>query len=156
VLVSPVLLAFALASYWRPLLGGSSSVWVLIVVSQASAALPLAVPPLLRSVARLRRGAREAALTLGASRLAAYLDAELPQAARALGSTALLALAIGLGEFTSTYFLYIPRFTTLPVELYLLEGARQTALVPIAGALLLLVSLLLFAGAQAGGRRLAA
>ncbi|HEV2449075.1 MAG TPA: ABC transporter permease subunit [Thermoplasmata archaeon] len=154
VLVSPVLLAFALANFWRPLIGGGNSVWFLIVVSQASAALPLAVPPLLRSLARLGRGTREAARTLGAARLSAYLDAELPQAARALGSTALLALAIGLGEFTSTYFLYLPRFTTLPVELYLLEGARLAALVPIAGALLLLVSLLVFAGAEIGGRRL--
>lgn len=153
ILVSPVLLAFALANYWRPLIGGGSSVWFLIVVSQASAALPLAVPPLLRSLARLGRGAREAARTLGAPPLAAYLDAELPQAARALGSTAFLALAVGLGEFTSTYFLYLPRFTTLPVELYLLEGARLSSLVPLAGALLLLVSLLLFAGAEAGGRR---
>ncbi|MCI4363169.1 MAG: ABC transporter permease subunit [Thermoplasmata archaeon] len=151
-LVSPVLLAFSLATFWRPLLGGANSVWVLIVVSQAIAALPLSVPPVLQALSRLTRSATEAARTLGARPLTAYLDVELPQALRGLGSAALLALAIGLGEFTATYFLYLPRFTTLPVELYLLQGARQFSLLPALGGVLLVVSLLAFVGVELGGR----
>ncbi|MCI4346191.1 MAG: ABC transporter permease subunit [Thermoplasmata archaeon] len=151
-LVSPVLLAFSLATFWRPLLGGANSVWVLIVVSQATAALPLSVPPVLQALTRLSRPATEAAATLGARPLAAYFDVELPRALRGLGSGALLALAIGLGEFTATYFLYLPRFTTLPVELYLLQGARQFSLLPAVGGLLLVVSLLAFLGVELGGR----
>jgi thiamine transport system permease protein len=151
-LISPVLLAFSLATFWRPALGGANSVWVLIVLSQAVAALPLAVPPVLQGLSRLSRGAAEAAGTLGARPSAAYLDVELPQVLRGLGSGALLGFAIGLGEFTATNFLYLPRFTTLPVELYLLEGARQTALLPSLGGLLLVVSVVAFLGVELGGR----
>jgi ABC-type Fe3+ transport system permease subunit len=76
--ISPVVLAFALASFWRPLLGGSGAVWILIVVSQATIALPFALQGLDVALASVPAAARESVQTLGAPPFVAYLEAELP------------------------------------------------------------------------------
>ncbi len=152
-LVSPVVLAFALATFWRPILGGEGSVWVLVIVSQAMLALPFALQALATPLSGLPAASREAAQTLGASRFSAFLDADLPRARDGLVTAALLAFALGLGEFTATFFLVTPRFTTLPVALYGLANARQTPVADAAAGLLLLIALAVFVALSAGGRR---
>ncbi len=152
-LVSPVVLAFSLAQFWRPLFGGAPNVWLLIVLSQAILALPFALQSLEIPLAGLTPAARESAETLGARPFSAFLDADLPRVRAGLASAALFALALGLGEFTATYFLWVPRFTTLPVALVLLNQHRLFAAEDAAVALLLLLSLAVFAALEYGGRR---
>ncbi len=152
-LVSPVVLAFALATFWRPLLGGESAVWALVIVSQAMLALPFALQTLTIPLSGLSPEARESAQTLGAPRFAAFLDADLPRARQGLLTAGLLAFALGLGEFTATFFLVTPRYTTLPVALYGLVNSRQLPLADAAAGLLLLLSLAVFLGLSFGGRR---
>jgi thiamine transport system permease protein len=153
-LISPVVLAFALAEFWRPLLGGESMVWSLIVVSQASLALPLALQSLEIPLTGLSAGEREVARTLGASGWTAFLDADLPRVRDGLVTAGMFAFALGLGEFTATYFLVTPRFTTVPVALYELSNTRYVPAVSDAAAgLLLLLSLAVFAVLVYGGRR---
>ena len=152
-LVSPVVLAFSLTEYWRPLLGGESTVWLLILVSQATLALPFSIQSLQVALARRPPGPRESARLLGAGPFRAFVDADLPAIRGALLASALFAFAIGLGEFTATYFLATPAFTTLPVLLYNLQSLRQFAAADAAAALLLLTSLAVLLGLSLGGRR---
>ncbi len=153
-LLSPVVLAFALADSWRPLLGGESGVWALIVVSQATLALPFVVQSLEIPLSGLSPAAGDAARTLGAGPWTAYLDVDLPRIRGGLATAGLFAFALGLGEFTATYFLVTPQYTTVPVALYNLSTAtRYGALSDAVAGLLLVLSLGVFAALAIGGRR---
>lgn len=153
-LISPVVLAFGLAQSWRPVLGGESMVWALILVSQTTLALPFALQSLNVAFSRVPAAFRETAETLGSRPWSAYLDTEVPQIRSGLVTAGLFAFALGLGEFTATYFLATPRFTTLTVEIYNLEGLRLAVLGEAVAGLLVLVSLVVFAAIALGGRRL--
>ena len=151
-LVSPVVLSFALALSWRGLLGGESSVAILIVVSQATLALPFALQGLSGSLRSVPAGPGEAARALGATPWQAYLDVELPAARAGVRAAALFAFALGLGEFTATNFLATPATTTLSVELYHLQSVRLFPEAQAIAGLLVLVSLATFlAIALSGG-----
>jgi thiamine transport system permease protein len=153
ILLSPVVVAYSLAAFWRPLLGGSTNVWVLIVVSQSILGLPFALQSLEIPLTSLPRSAAEAAEALGASRWGAYVDAELPRVRGGIWTAALFALALGLGEFTATYFLVTPRFTTLSVAVYGLTNDRLFPVADAAAGLLLVVSLAVYLALAVGGRR---
>lgn len=152
-LVSPVVLAFALSQFWRPLLGGSPEVWLLVLLSQAVIALPFALQSLDVSLSAVPRRHREAAQSLGAPPFTAYLEAELPLVRRAVVTAGLLTFALGLGEFTATYFLVTPAFTTLPVELYHLTALRAAGPADALAGLLVLVSLVALLLVQRGESR---
>jgi thiamine transport system permease protein len=152
-LISPIVLAFSLATFWRPLLGGESGVWALVIVSQSVLALPFALQSLAIPLAGVSPAARESAQGLGATPFGAFLDAELPRVRDGLLTAGLFAFALGLGEFTATYFLVTPRFTTLPVALYGLANSRQFPLADAAAGLLLVLSLGIFLVLSIGGRR---
>lgn len=152
-LLSPVVLAFALASFYRPLFGGTATVWVLVVVSQAILALPFALQSLEIPLASLSSAARDAARTLGATGWGAFLDADLPRVRDGLITVGLFAFAFGLGEFTATNFLVPASLTTLPVALYALTEVRLFPVADAAAGLLLLLSLAVFAAIAVGGRR---
>lgn len=152
-LLSPVVLAFSLAEFWRPLFGGESTVWALVIVSQATLALPLALQSLEIPLAGLTAGEREVARTLGATSWGAFLDADMPRVRDGLITAGLFAFALGLGEFTATYFLVTPAFTTLPVALYDLSNTRLLPVADAMAGLLLLLSLAVFAVLAVGGRR---
>jgi thiamine transport system permease protein len=154
-LVSPVVLAFALTDLWRPLLGGASTVWFLVVTSQAVLALPFALQSIEIPLAGLDRSSSEAARSLGARGWVAYLDADLPRVRSGLATAGLFAFAFGLGEFTATNFLVsgAAGFTTLPVAVYGLESARQYAAADAGAGLLLLLSVAVFLALSLGGRR---
>ena len=152
-LLSPVVLAFSLAQFWRPLFGGESTVWALVIVSQATLALPFALQSLEIPLAALGPEARDAARTLGATGWGAFLDADLPRVRNGLVTAGLFAFALGLGEFTATYFLVTPTFATLPVVLYTLANTRYFAVADAAAGLLLILSLAVFLALVLGGRR---
>jgi len=143
-LISPILLAFSLAQFWRPLLGGEAMVWILIAVSQATLALPFVMQSLEIPLFALPRAANESARTLGASSWQAFWDADMPFARSGLMVAGLFAFAIGFGEFTATNFLVTPQYTTLSVATYELQQLRFSDASDGAAALLLVVSLAIF------------
>ncbi len=156
VLLSPVVLAAALAGFWRPLvLGGSADLWLLVILSQALLAAPFALQNLEIPLAGLPPAGREAVETLGASPWGAFVDAELPRVRSGIENGLLFALALGLGEFTATYFLVSSSSSlfTLPVAVYALQQDRLYPAAEAAAALLLVLSLAIFAAIVAGGRR---
>ncbi|HEV2165710.1 MAG TPA: ABC transporter permease subunit, partial [Thermoplasmata archaeon] len=143
-LISPVVLSLGLTGFVRPALGGESAVPLLIVVSQATLALPFALQAIGLSVGATTPGPGESARALGASPWQAYLDVELPRARSGILAAGLFAFALGVGEFTATNFLASPSSTTLSVELYHLESVRLGSLAPAVAALLVLTSLAVF------------
>ncbi len=151
--LSPIVLSFALAEFWRPAFGGGPTVGVLILLAQAALALPFALPAVEVALRRLPSSLRESAEALGASPWSAYLDLELPLVRDGLVTAGLFAFALSFGEFTATYFLATPTFTTLPVELYRLEGLRLPAEAAAVAGLLVIVSLVAFVVIVRGGRR---
>ncbi len=153
VLLSPVVLAFSLSEFWGTAIGGAENVWLLIVVSQALLGLPFALQSLEVPLAALPRSVREAAQTLGAGPWGAFVDAELPRVAGGIERAALFALALGLGEFTATFFLVTPSFTTVPVAVYALETRGLVPAMGAAAALLLFMSLAVYATTVLGVRR---
>jgi len=152
-LLSPVVLAFALSSFWRPWVGTGSNIWTLVVVSQAVLALPFALQSLEIPLAGLSSAARDTARTLGATSMGAFLDADLPRVRDGLVTVGLFAFAFGLGEFTATNFLVPPQLTTLPVAVYALSEVRLFPVADAAAGLLLLLSLAVFVVITLGGRR---
>ena len=152
-LLSPVVLAFALSSFWEPFLGAGTNVWALVIVSQAILALPFALQSLEIPLAGLSSAARDTARTLGASSMGAFLDADLPRVQDGLVTVGMFAFAFGLGEFTATNFLVPPPLTTLPVALYALTEVRLFPVADAAAGLLMLLSLAVFAVIAVGGRR---
>ncbi len=151
-LISPVLLAFSLAQFWRPILGGETMVWILIAVSQATLALPFVMQSLEIPLFALPGTANESARALGASSWQAFWDADLPFASSGLLVAGLFAFAIGFGEFTATNFLVTTQYTTLSVAAYELETLRFSDASDGAAALLLLVSLAVFLAIALAGR----
>ncbi len=143
-MISPVILALGLSLAWGSSLGSDTTVWVLIVISQASVALPMALQGLNLSFRSQRASLVGAARTLGSSRLSAFSDIKLPLARPGVRAAALFALAVGLGEFAATNFLFVPQFTTLTVEMYLLPDLRMEGTSFAVGALLVVLSLGVF------------
>lgn len=154
-LFSPIVLSFALSGFYRPLIGGSGTIGLLIVLSQAALAFPFALQALEVPLRRLPARFRESAQALGAPPGQAYLDVEVPLVRTGMVTAGLFAFALSLGEFTATYFLTTSgfTFTTLPVELYRLAELRHAALANAVGGLLVLVSLAAFVLVASGGRR---
>jgi thiamine transport system permease protein len=153
VLISPVMLAFALATTWETVLGGPREVWFLIVVSQATLALPFVLQSLSTPLSGLSSAPREAARSLGAGAWTAFTDVDLPRLRSGLSVAGLFAFAFGLGEFTATYFLVTPSFTTLSVAVYRLQGVRLPGVADAAAGLLLIVSALSIGLLAWGGNR---
>jgi len=157
-LLSPVVLAFALSSVGRAVVG-TEGVWALVVGSQTVLALPFALQTLAVPLRHRPRTGREAARVLGAGPFRAYLDADVAGVRSAVGAAALFAFAISLGEFTATYFLTsvsAARFATLPVLLYELQspGVRAFAAADALAAVLVVLSVVVLAVVGWGGRRL--
>ena len=119
VVLSPVVLSFALATSYRPLFGGESTVWVLILLSQATLALPFALQSLFVPLRQLPHTPREAAETLGARPVSAYLDTELwmERISGAEGGELQSAIAASLEKDTEPYLLqYIISELNEPME----------------------------------------
>jgi thiamine transport system permease protein len=140
VLLSPVILAFGLRDFWGSTLGTPPFLWILIVASQAALALPFVLRGVRASLRSVPPNLRLAAQTLGASPWRAFWEADVPLLRPALVSGATFAFALGLGEFAATNFLYIPTYTTLTVEAYLLETLRLPGPASALAALLVVVS----------------
>lgn len=135
--VPGLLLAVALAIYWRGALGLRFSLAV-AVAGHILLALPFVILTMNASVSNFRYSLLEAARDLGASPLQTFRDILFPIIRPAIEGSALLAIAISLDEFIVTLFVG-GRDTTLPL---LIWGRIQRSVDPSLNAL---ATFLLFA-----------
>jgi len=148
-LVSPVILALALESFYATTLAAPPFLWMLIVLSESALALPFAVQAVTLGLGGLPPEPTAAARTLGASRWRAFVDTQVLSLRTPLLSAALFTFALALGEFTATNFLYLPPYTTWVVEIYRLQGSRLFGPEAALAALLVVLSLAVFVGIHA-------
>jgi thiamine transport system permease protein len=95
---------------------------LLVPVAQALVALPLVVRTLVPVLTGIDDRQRQAASSLGAGPLRAFLAVDLPVVRRPLLAAAGFAFAVSLGEFGATSFLARDEHPTLPVVIYQLIG----------------------------------
>jgi len=110
---------------------------------QAVIALPLVVRMVLPALRAVDPRLRQAAATLGASPVRAWLDVDLRLVLRPLGAALGFAYVIALGEFGATSFVARPDTTTLPVLIGTAlsrPGADNLALAMAASVVLMAVT----------------
>ncbi len=83
---------------------------------------------------------REAARTLGAGPLGAFLTVELPLLSRALAAAWAFSFALSLGEMTAAAMLSRPGLVTIPLAIYQLIGGRQFGAASAMATLLILLT----------------
>jgi thiamine transport system permease protein len=115
---------------------------LLLPIAHSLVAFPFVVRTLQPAFAGIPRRLPEAARTLGASPLRAWLAVEFPIVARAAASAGAFAFAISLGEFGATSLLVRPEFPTMPVAIYRLLS--QPGAAPYGQAMAMASLLMLF------------
>lgn len=138
--ISSVALGAALlAAFLRPplqLKGG----WLAIVLAHSILAYPFVIRAVVPVLETLERGLVEAARSLGASRLGAFRDIELPLIRRGLLVGAVFAFAISLGEMSAAIMLARPELKTMPLVINDLRAARSFGGASAMSSLLILVT----------------
>jgi thiamine transport system permease protein len=95
---------------------------LLVPVAQALVALPMVVRTVVPVLAGVDDRLRQAAASLGAGPLRAFVTVDLPVVWRPLLAAAGFAFAVSLGEFGATSFLAREDHPTLPVVIFRLIG----------------------------------
>ncbi|MEX0985240.1 MAG: iron ABC transporter permease [Actinomycetota bacterium] len=103
-----------------------SSRWM-VPIAQAVVALPFVVRIVAPAVTAIRRDLAEQAAALGASPWRTTVDVTLPVAAPAIGTAAVFAFAVSIGEFGATTFLARADAPTMPVAIVRLLGQPGSA-----------------------------
>lgn len=141
--VPGLLLAVALAIYWKGTLGLGFSLTV-AVAGHVLLALPFVVLTMNASVSNFRYSLLEAARDLGASQSQTFRDVLFPLIRPAIEGSALLAMATSIDEFIVTLFVG-GRDTTLPLLIWgRIQRSVDPSLNALATCLLLATTLLAF------------
>jgi len=118
-----------------------------VVVAETFVAMPFLIISVEGALRTVDRDAEEAAVTLGASRVAVFTRITLPAIGPALAAGAILCWARALGEFgaTITFAGNFPRTTqTMPLAIYQAFQLEPSAAIAL-GLVLLLVAVLVLA-----------
>jgi thiamine transport system permease protein len=98
-----------------------------VPIAQALVALPLVVRTLVPVLTGIDDRQRQAAASLGAGPLRAFLTVDVPVVGRPLLVAGGFAFAVSLGEFGATSFLARDEHPTLPVVIFRLIGSPGAA-----------------------------
>ena len=89
-----------------------------ILIGHVALAIPYVVLVVGTGLAAVRTDLEEAAMSLGAPPIVAFLRVTLPLLLPSIIGAALFAFAVSLDQFVVSYFLATPGSSTLPVEIY--------------------------------------
>jgi thiamine transport system permease protein len=128
--------------------------WLTIVLAHSILAYPFVIRAIVPVLEGLGRGLVEAARGLGATRLRAFLDIELPLVRRGLLVGAVFAFAISLGEISATIMLASPDLKTMPITINDLRAARSFGGASAMSSFLILVTGGAFALIERFGERI--
>ena len=117
--------------------------WI-VAIAHAVIAYPFVFRALSTSLGKIKRNLYEAALSLGAGELTAFLRVELPLAFGGLVVGAIFAFAMSIAELGATYMLATPEYTTITIAVYKFLGARHFGSASALSVILMIVSALGF------------
>jgi thiamine transport system permease protein len=118
--------------------------WYAIVFAHTIIAYPFvirAVSPILK---KMKPTLVDAAMSLGATRTRAFFLVELPIIKPGIIVGATFAFAISIGELGTTYLLYRPHLTTMPISIYRFLSSHDLVGASAMGVILIAVCTLLF------------
>ena len=95
----------------------SLSFWTMLI-SHVTFCLPYVILQVLPKLRQMDRSLPEAALDLGCTPWQAFYKVVIHEITPGIVSGALMAFTMSLDDFVISYFVYGPRFVTLPVEIY--------------------------------------
>ena len=92
--------------------------FVTLLIAHITFNLPYVILSVQPKLTQMDPNLNEAALDLGCTPLQAFFKVVLPEIFPGIVSGALMAFTMSLDDFVISYFVYGPRFVTLPVEIY--------------------------------------
>lgn len=113
----------------------------LIIAAHTTIAYPFALRAVSAALKKVRPSLREAAMSLGASDLLAFLKVELPLAFGGIVVGAVFSFAMSVAELGATYMIYQPKYTTVTIAIYRYLGSRQFGPASAMAVVLMLVSM---------------
>lgn len=125
-----------------------TSSWILIVIAHTMIGFPFMFRVLLSSYRKVNPDYVHAARTLGSSQLDAFLRIQLPLMTPGIRTGIAFVIAVSIGEFAATNFIYWPEATTMSIAIYKYIGARQYGIASAMCFLVGLVSMLCFLAIQ--------
>ncbi len=124
-----------------------------VIIAHAVIIFPFVVRALVPVLEGLDLKVVEIARSLGASRLRALREIELPLVARGLIAGAVFAFALSLGEMSATLMLARPGLNTMPVAVYRFLSQHSLGAPSAMSTVMILVSALAFVALERLGER---
>jgi len=121
-----------------------TSSWILIVISHTMISFPFMFRALLSSFKKINPDYIHASRTLGSSQLDSFLRVQLPLMGPGIRTGIAFVIALSIGEFAATNFIYWPEATTMSIAIYKYIGARQFGIASAMCFLIGLVSVICF------------
>lgn len=126
---------------------------VTLVIAHTTFCVPYVFSMVKARLVGMDKALEEAALDLGASRVRVFWDVTLPQIMPAILSGVMLAFAMSFDDVVISIFVTGPKVNTLPVKIYTKMKTGITPEINALAVLMLLMTVLLLAGASFLGRR---
>lgn len=118
--------------------------WYLIVFAHTIIAYPFVLRAISTVLKKIKPSLKEAAMSLGANELKAFLKVELPLAFGGIVVGAIFAFAMSIAELGATYMIYKPEYTTITIAVYRFLGSRQFGPASAMSVILMMVSTIAF------------
>ena len=100
------------------LAGAASLSFATVLIAHITFNLPYVILSVMPKLRQMDKHLTEAALDLGCTPMQAFFKVELPSIMPGVISGLIMAFTLSLDDFVISYFVYGPRFVTLPVEIY--------------------------------------
>jgi thiamine transport system permease protein len=127
--------------------------WYAIVFAHTILAYPFVMRSVTPILKKMKPTLVDAAMSLGATRTQAFWLVELPLIKPGMIVGATFAFAISIGELGTTYLLYRPHLTTMPISIYRFLSAHDLVGASAMGMILIAVCTLLFICIEKTGYR---
>jgi putative spermidine/putrescine transport system permease protein len=114
----PIVLAFGLMSLFKlgPL--APLGAWTAIILGHTVVSIPFMIRPLISALEQVDRSAEEAARSLGAGPLGAFMTVVLPNIVPSIITGMALVFARSISDFEITLLLTTPEISTMPIAIY--------------------------------------
>ena len=123
--ISPITIGLGLTLFYSRFMPEMLNSWIGVLLGHLIIFTPLTVTLLTPVVSKVERELVDAALNMGASRIDAFFDIELPLIFRGVLNSGMIIFASSVGEVPLTLMLAAPSYITMPVFSFELLSSRH-------------------------------